>query len=317
MTRLSRFSILLSILLFYTTPALAQSGSAGGIGNYIVSLYQFGMSAIGVLAVLGVAIGGMMWVLSMGNPAKVTKAKAWIQDSLYGLSVGLCAYLILGMINKDLLLFKSLDVSYIDRQETILKDVYINDTQGGDANGRSFNNNSATPPNVFCPKTGGSAVISQVAASFNGVMAYDETMRTLPIASRPGKFWYDCSSYASKVLYCSGLSNPYGQNTASIFSNCNEITSCRYENGQLYLNNQQMQPGTLWGYPGRLNRNMPSDGSVASGHVLVYTGGTATMDCNGSGKGEDGNCWGHYNDTCLTISVFQRSKTVCYQPAVN
>ena len=87
------------------------------IAEYIVAIYRYGISIIGIAAVIGIAIGGVYWVVSGGNSGRISTAKAWIQDSLLGLAIALSSYLILAVLNKDLTIFKSVNLATIGRQE--------------------------------------------------------------------------------------------------------------------------------------------------------------------------------------------------------
>lgn len=83
------------------------------ICEYIVAWYKYLIGIVGIIALVTIAVGGVLWVTSAGNPGKIGAAKSWIKDSLYGLIIALLAYTILSLINKDLVVCKPLYVKQI------------------------------------------------------------------------------------------------------------------------------------------------------------------------------------------------------------
>lgn len=68
----------------------------------IVALYKFGVWTVGLAATFMLVIGGFMYMTSAGNTSRSGSAKGVIWDSLIGLVVALSAYLLLYVINPDL-----------------------------------------------------------------------------------------------------------------------------------------------------------------------------------------------------------------------
>jgi len=75
---------------------------------YVSYLYQFGIGAVGIAALLMLAIGGFMYITSAGNNASMEKAKGVITDAIVGVILALTAYLLLYTINPDLVKIKRL-----------------------------------------------------------------------------------------------------------------------------------------------------------------------------------------------------------------
>lgn len=92
-----------------------QSYNVPWIGQYVQSIYGFALAIVGITAVVAIAIGGLLWVLSAGNPGKISKAKSWIQDALIGLALVFCSYLLLATINKELVFFRAINIQLIQR----------------------------------------------------------------------------------------------------------------------------------------------------------------------------------------------------------
>jgi len=85
-----------AIIILPARTVYAQS--TAGICNYIASIYDFAMGAVGIVAALAVAVGGLMWVMSVGNPGSIGKAKGWITDGLIGLALVLSAFALLSIL---------------------------------------------------------------------------------------------------------------------------------------------------------------------------------------------------------------------------
>jgi|GEM_PF-5064760 len=83
------------------------------IAEYIVGIYKYAIGIIGIIAMMAIAIGGAMWVISAGNPGRISEAKSWITSGILGLALGLGSYLILGMINYDLVRFKPINMKIV------------------------------------------------------------------------------------------------------------------------------------------------------------------------------------------------------------
>src|SRR3989344_9043702 len=72
------------------------------IGQYVGAIYQYGISAAVILAVVSVMIGGFLWLVSAGSPDKVGRAKEFITAAIFGLVIALFSYLILQTVNPRL-----------------------------------------------------------------------------------------------------------------------------------------------------------------------------------------------------------------------
>ena len=112
------FSILLVQLSFILPKAVLASmnyttlenipgfESSQNLPAYIEAIYKFGIWTIGISAMLMIVIGGIMYITSAGNTSSTGKAKGIITDALIGIVMALCAWLILYVINPDLVKIK-------------------------------------------------------------------------------------------------------------------------------------------------------------------------------------------------------------------
>lgn len=92
-----------SIAQFLCTP---NEGQADGkdLERCINKMYRFGISFGGIALVFFLVFAGYMYI--MGGESGKTKAKGIVQNSLVGMAILLGAYILLGFINPNLLIFK-------------------------------------------------------------------------------------------------------------------------------------------------------------------------------------------------------------------
>lgn len=84
------------------------------IAEYIAGVYKYGVAVAGILATITMMIGGVMWILSAGNPGLASDAKAWINSSALGLVLVLTSYMILYQVNPMLVRPVTIKTALID-----------------------------------------------------------------------------------------------------------------------------------------------------------------------------------------------------------
>ena len=72
------------------------------LARYIKAWYKFGVGLAGILAVLMIAYGGIVWLFSGGDSGKIGQAKEIIVGAVIGLFLALGSYLILNTVNPEL-----------------------------------------------------------------------------------------------------------------------------------------------------------------------------------------------------------------------
>ena len=77
-------------------------GTGSDLPGYVSALYKMALIVVTLSAVLMLSVGGFMYLTSAGNTAAMGSAKTIIFDSLIGLVIALSAWLILYVINPDL-----------------------------------------------------------------------------------------------------------------------------------------------------------------------------------------------------------------------
>jgi len=81
--------------------------------RYIMALYNYSLTIVGILATIVLMGGGVLWLTSGGDSGKITQAKELITSSISGTIILVLAWIILNTINPNLVNFKSIDTLYV------------------------------------------------------------------------------------------------------------------------------------------------------------------------------------------------------------
>jgi len=73
---------------------------------YLVGMYNFLLSIVGIVAVIMLIIGGMKYITAAGNSATVSDAKDTIWSAIFGLMLALLSWVFVSTINPDVLYLK-------------------------------------------------------------------------------------------------------------------------------------------------------------------------------------------------------------------
>lgn len=83
-----------------------SNNTSGSLQPYLESLYYAGFVLIVLGAVIMIGFGGFTYMASAGNTSMIKKGKGMIADAIIGLVVALCIWLVLNIINPDLINLK-------------------------------------------------------------------------------------------------------------------------------------------------------------------------------------------------------------------
>jgi cytochrome bd-type quinol oxidase subunit 2 len=84
-------------------PGTNANSTSSAPGAFIANFYQFALMIAGILAFGVIVFGGILYMSSPGNPSGQSNAKEWIWGALMGLLLLAAAYLILNVVNPQLL----------------------------------------------------------------------------------------------------------------------------------------------------------------------------------------------------------------------
>ncbi len=147
-------AVTISAVIPGSNSSAGTTGTAGP-GDYIANFYQFALLIGGVLALAVVVYGGILYMSSVGNPSGQSEAKAWLLAALWGILLLAGAYLILKIINPQLvnLTLPSLQsTGPTANQVTVPGSTTAGTTSGGSSN----------------PSTGNAPAASTCQATSNG-----------------------------------------------------------------------------------------------------------------------------------------------------
>lgn len=119
---LPRLQIPIPTLQPFTSP-LKQTDEQGRtflnvnfIGPYIIGLYKYLVGAASIIAGVMYVWAGVKWLTSAGSAEGIGDAKKKIAGASVGLILVLGSYVIINLVNPQLVLFKSLRVEYVEPQ---------------------------------------------------------------------------------------------------------------------------------------------------------------------------------------------------------
>ncbi len=84
-------------------PTFGNTNPGTDLSGYLETVFAFGVSLAGIMAVTMIVIGGIQYVTAYGNPGMIGSAKERITQALLGLLLVVGAWLILYTINPDLI----------------------------------------------------------------------------------------------------------------------------------------------------------------------------------------------------------------------
>lgn len=101
----------------------AQSVAAGEtakttyIVDYVIALYSYGLTILTIAAVIALLIGGILYLSAGLLPDNIATAKKLIVGAFSGLLLVLSSYLMLGLINPELITFRPMEIETIKPEE--------------------------------------------------------------------------------------------------------------------------------------------------------------------------------------------------------
>ncbi len=97
-----QFSPNISLGPFKAGQSVSVPGDFTFLKEYIIAIYKFIIGLSAILAVIVIAIGGIIWATAAGSAGQVSKAKGLITGSLFGLVLTLLSYSLLSAVNSDI-----------------------------------------------------------------------------------------------------------------------------------------------------------------------------------------------------------------------
>ena len=96
------FLVAHAVTISTAIPGTNANSTSSSPGAFIANFYQFALMIGGILAFGAIVFGGVKYMASAGNPSAQSDGKEWIWGALIGLLLLAGAYLILDVINPQL-----------------------------------------------------------------------------------------------------------------------------------------------------------------------------------------------------------------------
>lgn len=88
--------------------------STTSLANYIVAIFKYSTGVIGIIAAIVLMLAGIMWLTAAGNQEQIGAAKNMIGGGLMGLILTFGAFIILSVVNTNLVNLKITPVTKIE-----------------------------------------------------------------------------------------------------------------------------------------------------------------------------------------------------------
>lgn len=116
----------------FTTAGMEQPDAEGNIyipfiGQYIVGIYKWAVLVAGIIATIMIILGGFTYFTSGGDATRAGQGKERITSAIFGLILLLGSYLLLYLLNPDLVQFKSLKIKVIEREDLAINPEIMKD----------------------------------------------------------------------------------------------------------------------------------------------------------------------------------------------
>lgn len=213
------FAFLLPVFVFATSydytpmeniPGFSKSGD---FVAYILSIYKFGIWGIGIAALLMIMIGGFMYITSAGNNASMEKAKGIITDAIIGILMALTAWLLLYIINPELVKIKTISLSGVASTTTQAEcEQWCRDAGGNE----SWTSECISGCGNGTGVATSTASCSNLNSSLNNELSAASSATGVPAALLAAFMQRECSPAMSNSSACS-TNNLYGAGGAMQF----------------------------------------------------------------------------------------------------
>jgi len=126
----------------FTTAGMEKPDAEGNIyipfiGQYIVGIYKWALLVAGIIATVMIILGGFTYLTSGGDATQAGQGKERITGAVFGLILLVSSYMILYLINPDLVKFKSLKIN-------VIKPIELDIVKAGSDNGAAADGVSAS-----------------------------------------------------------------------------------------------------------------------------------------------------------------------------
>ena len=190
-----------------------DGGVCSGIIKYIQAIYGWALGVVGILAVVMMMIGGLIWTTAGGSATHIATAKQYIGGAISGLVLLLVSYLLLETINPELVNLKPLTIVPTKEVKQKKADNVINSSTVCNLDQKSYTKPADCQSNCTGTKTfqtgrGGTGII-QAKCTTTTTFYYCNTDDTATYLTSQ-----DCQDRCKDKTVVANRGNPSGKITA-------------------------------------------------------------------------------------------------------
>jgi hypothetical protein len=241
------------------------------LSKYLNIMIRIVIGIAAVLAMIMIVVGGIQYMTSELISSK-EEGKKRISNAILGLIIALGSYVLLFMVNPDLLKVEpGLESTFLEFEESESSIGFVPISSAA----------LAQSGGISCPGSGGVAQLATLARTFLGHTTYSQAKKNQTDPSIPTAY-LDCSSFVAQVYKCAGLPSIFTggcTSTACIFAPGSPrlfpVSTVTSSGGSAIVNNNyELRPGDLLGW-------RAVDAGTAFGHVVMYIGNGQFIDSRG------------------------------------
>ena len=98
-----------------TCDSTSPNCSIPWIAEYIGAIFKYSMLIVGILAVIVMIIGGVIWLTAGGSQGRISEGKDFVKNGVLGAVIALCSYMAMFIINPNLTILPPINVGYINK----------------------------------------------------------------------------------------------------------------------------------------------------------------------------------------------------------
>lgn len=256
--------------------------------RYIAAFYNWGLSIVGVIAVLILMAGGIIWITSGGDSGRIANAKKMIAGSIGGTLLLIGAWFLLNTINPDLTNLPALEINKIEKEQLNLDNHMIDNPQDlpADANLKweCLNAESQTCSDTIPPTLDVDIEICRKKLGEHGACAYN-------------------------LIHCCAASKSDQKKANSLCQDKENGTACKLTstgfNGSGYCNNKTCQACKISGTPCTNDYECASRSQVCGyGEVVDDKSACHNGYCQGEDASKGAPCGANNSGKCYETTFF-------------
>ncbi len=89
------------------------------MAEYLSAIFEYSIKIIGILAIIVIMLGGIIWLTAAGSKERLGQAMNFIKGGILGIVIALCSWALLFILNPNLVILKSININYIENEDLL------------------------------------------------------------------------------------------------------------------------------------------------------------------------------------------------------